>query len=116
MRFIPKQFYFSALFIFVCIITYQCTTIAHTSKHYVDKNASGQNNGTSWRNAWESFSDIEWDQIQPGDTIFISGGKDSTIYYETLAPKCRGTEAKQNYYYSREIRAFITGTQRQGHN
>ena len=42
MRFIPKQFYSSALFLFLCIITtYQCTTIAHTSKHYVDKNAYG---------------------------------------------------------------------------
>ena len=93
MRFIPKQFYFSALLLFLSIITYQCTTVAHTSKHYVDKNASGQNNGTSWANAWESFSDIEWDQIQPGDTIYISGGTDSTIYYEELSVGANGITA-----------------------
>lgn len=84
MRFITKQFYFSALFLFLCIITYQCTTIANTSKHYVDKNANGGNNGTSWTDAWQSFSDIDWDLISPGNVIYISGGTDSTIYYEQL--------------------------------
>ena len=91
MRFIPKQFFFSALFLFLCLITYQCTTIAHTSNHYVDKNANGGNNGTSWADAWQSFSAIDWDLISPGDVIYISGGTDSTIYNETLFPKTKGT-------------------------
>ena len=65
----------------------------HTISHYVDKNAKGNNSGTSWANAWESFSDIDWSQIQPGDTLFISGGTDSTIYRETLEPQCKGTAA-----------------------
>ena len=91
MRFIPKQFYFPALFLFLCIITYQCTTIAHTSKHYVDKNASGQNNGTSWANAWESFSAINWGSIKPGDIIYVSGGTDSTVYNERLNVQTSGT-------------------------
>ena len=60
-----------------------CTSV-HTANHYVDKNATGHNNGTSWRNAWESFSDIEWNQMQPGDIVYISGGTDSTVYYEEL--------------------------------
>jgi hypothetical protein len=51
---------------------------------YVDKNTSGSNNGTNWANAWESFSNINWNSVSGGDTIFISGGTDSTVYNETL--------------------------------
>lgn len=95
MKYIPEYFFYSGFFLLICIITSQCTTIAHTSKYFVDKNATGRNNGISWENAWQSFSDIDWDLIQPGDIIYLSGGKDSTIYYETLAPKCRGTETQR---------------------
>ena len=48
--------------------------------YYIDKDANGNNNGSSWNNAWESFSDIDWSQIQPGDVINISGGTTSKIY------------------------------------
>lgn len=54
------------------------------SSWYVDKNATGANNGSSWANAWSSFSAINWSQIQPGDTVYISGGPSSKIYYESL--------------------------------
>ncbi len=54
------------------------------TNHYVDKNASGSNNGSSWSNAWESFSAINWGSINSGDVIYISGGNDSTVYNETL--------------------------------
>jgi len=72
MRSIPRLNYLSIIFLFLCTITYP-------SNHYVDKNASGQNNGTSWANAWQSFSAINWGSIQPGDFVFISGGTESTI-------------------------------------
>ena len=49
------------------------------------------NNGTSWTNAWKSFSVINWGSINPGDYIYISGGTDSTVYNETLEPACSGT-------------------------
>ena len=54
------------------------------ANHYVDKNASGSNNGSSWSNAWESFGAIDWSSISSGDVIYISGGNDSTVYNETL--------------------------------
>lgn len=37
---------------------------------YVDKNATGSNNGATWENAWQSFDDIDWDIV---DTLYISG-------------------------------------------
>lgn len=60
--------------------------------YYVDKYASGSNNGTSWKNAWNSFSMIEWSRLESGDVLFISGGKDSTIYNETLKIGASGNE------------------------
>ena len=77
MRFIQKLNYHSVFFLLLY-------TIAYPSNYYVSKYASGQNNGTSWANAWQSFSAINWNLIQPGDLIYISGGTDSTIYYEQL--------------------------------
>ena len=60
------------------------TTTSTAGSWYVDKNAGGGNNGTSWGNAWESFAAIVWTSINPGDFLYISGGADSTIYYEQL--------------------------------
>ena len=77
MRSIQKLSFHSVFFVLLY-------TIAYPSNYYVNKNASGQNNGTSWTNAWQSFSGINWNLIQPGDVIYISGGSDSTIYYEQL--------------------------------
>ena len=88
MTFILRIIRISVFFLFLCTITYP-------SNHYVNKNASGQNNGTSWDNAWQSFSAINWGLIQPGDNIFISGGTDSAVYYETLTPQCRGTSTQR---------------------
>ncbi len=64
---------------------------ASGANHYIDKNAIGNNNGTSWANAWESFTAIDWSIIQPGDFIYISGGTDSTVYNETMTVNASGT-------------------------
>ena len=75
------------------IIALSWTSFILASNYYVDKNANGNNNGTSWLNAWQSFSAINWNSIQPGDIVYISGGTDSTIYYEQLTVGKSGTAA-----------------------
>lgn len=55
------------------------------ANHYIDNSASGSNDGSSWANAWQNFSSINWNQIQPGDVIFISGGNQSKTYFETFS-------------------------------
>ncbi|MBK7631106.1 MAG: discoidin domain-containing protein [Ignavibacteriales bacterium] len=62
----------------------------YATNWYVNKNVSGSNNGTSWTNAWQSFSVINWSSIQPGDYIYISGGTDSLVYNGPLSPNCSG--------------------------
>ena len=81
---ITRLLYISVLFLLISMITY-------ATDHYVDKNASGGNNGTSWNDAWQSFSSINWSSIQPGDFIYISGGTDSSVYTQTLTVGANGT-------------------------
>lgn len=85
---IPRLIYLSVLLV---LILFQCTATTYLSNYYVDKNANGNNNGTSWADAWQSFSAINWNSIQPGDIIYISGGTDSTVYYEQLVIGKSGT-------------------------
>ncbi len=59
-------------------------SLCWATNYYVDKNAGGNNSGTSWSNAWTSFGSINWNLFQAGDTLFISGGSSSKTYFETL--------------------------------
>ncbi len=48
--------------------------------YYVDRDASGTGTGLSWTNAATSLYNLDFDVIQGGDTVYISGGSDSTTY------------------------------------
>jgi len=93
MRFILRLFYLPIFILFICTVMCLCTK-TYSSNHFVDRTAKGNNSGSSWTNAWESFSAIDWNQIQPGDTLFISGGTDSLEYNERLKIKASGTYGK----------------------
>jgi hypothetical protein len=49
--------------------------------------AYGSENGTSWTNAFDGFSDIAWGGISAGDTIWVAGG----TYTQNLDPTANGT-------------------------
>jgi hypothetical protein len=51
---------------------------------YVKNGGAGSNNGTSWTNAWTSFSSINWASLNAGDNLFIDGGADSVVYNMTM--------------------------------
>jgi len=47
---------------------------------YVDPEATGANNGTSWANAWVGSAAVNWTSVSPGDTVYLSGGTTEKVY------------------------------------
>jgi parallel beta-helix repeat protein len=60
---------------------------------YVDSQAGGLGNGTSWQNAWKSLSAVNWSQVNPGDTVYISGGTSSKTYAGGIGISKSGTSS-----------------------
>jgi hypothetical protein len=60
---------------------------------YVDKDATGSNNGTSWANAWRTFASVVWGTsgVKAGDTLYISGGSTTKTYTEGLVVGASGS-------------------------
>lgn len=57
---------------------------------YVDNEAPPGGDGTSWATAWNSFSAINWGALQPGDTVYISGGTTSKVYSSPMQVNASG--------------------------
>lgn len=78
-----------ALFVFFSVLApLQYSSIPHVkaaggSLFYVSKNGNNKD-GLSWHTAWNELDQINWSQIQPGDTILIDGGTSNMTYTTTL--------------------------------
>lgn len=84
MRFLSQSTKFVVILILLMLFIINPEIFSQSKSWYVDKNASGNNSGINWSNAWTSFSNIGWNSINAGDTLVISGGVNETTYYETL--------------------------------
>ncbi|MGZ3769027.1 MAG: choice-of-anchor Q domain-containing protein [Bdellovibrio sp.] len=80
---------------------------AYSANWYVDNALAVSGAGNSWATAFNSFESISWSKIQPGDTLFISGGTTSKTYTSTLNIGADGTESSK---------ILIRVGQDQGHN
>ncbi|HEU5376219.1 MAG TPA: hypothetical protein VFV38_12310 [Ktedonobacteraceae bacterium] len=58
------------------------TGVATGDTYYVSQKGNNTN-GSSWATAWNEFGDIDWNKIQPGDTILVDGGGSSGMTYTT---------------------------------
>jgi hypothetical protein len=75
-------------------------TVASASTWYIDGNAAGSHNGTSWANAWKTMGAITG--ISAGDTVFISGGSNGLSQTYTLGgpfPFVKGTASNSPTTY-----------------
>lgn len=98
----PNKFIWTSLILLLAFFAWAKSSQA--ANWYVDKDAIGGNNGSSWVNAWKSFADINWwdpwhsppdfQGIKPGDTLFISGGPSGKTYYEELDIGIGGTSGQ----------------------
>jgi hypothetical protein len=70
------------MIIFLTIFAAVFIVKADAASWYVDNDASGSNNGTSWANAWTALRNVVWGSggVKAGDTLFISGGTTSKTY------------------------------------
>ncbi len=48
--------------------------------------------GRSWDKAWSNLDRIDWEVIQPGDTILIDGGETQMVYDSALTVLASGTK------------------------
>lgn len=56
------------------------TITSWAANWYVSTAASGENNGTSWNDAWQQTTSINWASIAAGDTIYLDGGASGLSY------------------------------------
>lgn len=67
---------------------------ARAATWYVERNAGGLNNGTSWANAWANTTSINWSLVNPGDTIYLSGGT-AGLSYSAFTTAKNGTSVNR---------------------
>jgi hypothetical protein len=59
----------------VCFILLAVVTVpSWSATKFVNKSATGSNNGSSWANAWTNVSSIGWSGLAAGDVVCVAGG------------------------------------------
>lgn len=103
------KIYIANFFLCLLLSLVQLANSASADSWFIDNAASGSNIGTSWANAWQSFSDVKWGSggVKAGDTLFISGGSTSKTYNGVLRIQESGNSSNSIY---------ISVGQDQGHN
>jgi hypothetical protein len=89
----------------IAVLLFTFTVMIQAGNHYVDNQATGNNDGSNWNNAWQSFNSINWNLVQAGDIIFISGGSQNAFYFETIEVP----EGKDNFTITKGIESGHAG-------
>jgi hypothetical protein len=63
---------FAARLCLMVLLIFGVVGRSNAATWYVDANATGANNGTSWANAWKALTSVSG--VGVGDTVYISGG------------------------------------------
>jgi hypothetical protein len=81
---VKNLFLNSLLIAGVCLAFLSNPSGAFANAWYVDNAVDNSGDGQSWGTAWKTFSDINWSVVQPGHSIYISGGATSKTYTDPL--------------------------------
>jgi len=91
---------------------------------YVVRDATGANTGRNWTDAWNYLDSsswagnqgVNWAIIQPGDTIYVSGGVDSTVYIPSSSASTNWIRPDTYYSFANGSTVIITKAWHTGHN
>lgn len=72
-------------YILFILLSFQLIAQDGVTRFFVNRDASGSADGTSWTDAWLNPEDIDFSALTAGDTVYVSGGADSTTYYPSSA-------------------------------
>lgn len=115
---------------FLILLILLSVTIQAQNVWYVDRDATGANNGLTWADAWNyldssgraGYNGVNWSVIEAGDTIYVSGGTDSTTYLPAVGKTTFWISPKFPYLggiyepYDFAEPVIITKAWHEGHN
>jgi hypothetical protein len=58
--------------------------IDHSPNQYFVSRFGDNTNGLSWKTAWNELDQINWEVVEPGDTILLDGGRSEMVYSSQL--------------------------------
>ncbi|HLC79904.1 MAG TPA: hypothetical protein VJG83_05805, partial [archaeon] len=82
---------FMALFAAIIFLAFFMQA-AVAENFYVSK-IGNNSDGLSWASAWNEMNQINWNSINPGDTIWLAAG----TYTTSLSPRASGTTGNLIY-------------------